>query len=74
MSDTYICKERVYHTPANGGPRVFVADKGEAISMEVAVRLGLVSKPSVKKVTEAQVEDKAVKPSAVENKSSKKKA
>lgn len=62
MKQMYVTTERVYVTDPAGN-RIFVCGKGEQIPMEQAVRLGL-----VKKVAQDDTEDKAVKPSEVQNK------
>jgi hypothetical protein len=59
----FTCKEHVFDRRDPNRPAVFIAAAGEEIPFSAAVKLGLVKdEPAAKKVTEAMVEDKAVKP------------
>lgn len=71
MSKTYKCQEAVFHRQ-EGKPDVFIAQKGDEIAWDLAVRLGLVKDEPAAKARKAEdVENKAVKPAAAGNKSAK---
>lgn len=54
----FITTERAYYYPKNGASRVFVADKGVEISMELAERIGLIKKEDTKRIAVTDVENK----------------
>lgn len=74
MNELYTCTDRIYVDDPKGGPRIFIAGKGDQIPMAQAVALGLAKaeKPAVKARKIEDVENKAVKPSAAGTKSAKK--
>ncbi|CAB4218419.1 hypothetical protein UFOVP1608_27 [uncultured Caudovirales phage] len=77
MSDTFTLKEDLYDRRDPLRPPVFVAGKGEKVTMHTATVFGLVSKSAAKRVDltpSDEPEDvavKAVKAEAVENKAIK---
>lgn len=73
MSKTIKLTEAAYHRQP-GRPDVFIAGAGEEISYEVAVAIGLITpeKPASKVRKSETVENKAVKATQVESKTSAK--
>lgn len=70
MAEQYRSKERVWKYDEAGTVVGIAYHSGDIIPYEEAVRQGLVE-PATKKVSETQVEDKAVKQSATKRATSK---